>query len=85
MLRIFEFLGLGNQLRREQIPDIRRSSVAWYETNQARGGGSQTRGSADSLRQHQTRLTSDQIQSLLDLLDEHLRHLVSPYLRRWLD
>jgi hypothetical protein len=82
--RIFSFLGLAEPLRLDQVPEIRSTSVAWYQANQAKGGGSKTQGSADALRQHQQQLTPEQHQQLRAYLDARLGALVSPYLGRWL-
>lgn len=82
--RIFTFLGLGEELQLEQVPEIRATSVAWYQANQAKGGGSQTQGSTQALRQHQQQLTADQLEALRRYLDDHLGDLVPQYLSRWL-
>lgn len=81
---IFGFLDLGINLRLDQVPEIRSTSVAWYQKNQAKGGGSQTQGSPGALRQHQQQLNADQLDALLVLLNQRLGDLVPLYLGRWL-
>lgn len=82
--KIFAFLGLGNQLELEQVPEIRSTSVAWYQANQGKGGGSQTQGSPQALCQHQQQLSPEQLSSLRTYLDDRLGALVPQYLGRWL-
>ncbi len=81
---IFLFLNLDVELSLDHVPEIRSTSVAWYQANQAKGGGSQTQGSLDALRQHQQNLSSEELTALRDLLDQQLGPLVPVYLSRWL-
>ena len=80
---IFAFLQLPTVLELARVPEIRSVSVQWYEENQTKGGGSQTHGDPQALRQHQQKLSSDQIQALRDLLDTRLGGLVHTYLGKW--
>lgn len=82
--RIFAFLSLEQPLQLDQVPEIRSTSVAWYQANQAKGGGSQTQGSPEALRQHQQQLSAEQLQELRAFLDQRLGPLVPQYLGRWL-
>lgn len=81
---IFSFLDLGVDLRTDQVPEIRSTSVAWYQANQEKGGGSQTQGSPDALLHHQQQLAPDQLMALRLVLDQRLGELVPLYLSRWL-
>lgn len=81
---IFSFLELGVDLRLDQVPEIRSTSVVWYQQNQAKGGGSQTQGSPQALRQHQQQLNPDQLDALIMSLHQRLGDLVPLYLARWL-
>jgi hypothetical protein len=82
--RIFRFLDLDNPPSLKDVPEIRASSVSWYEMHQAKGGGSRTKGAPTALRQHQQPLTEGERRELRAFLDQHLGDLVDVYLSRWL-
>lgn len=82
--RIFLFLGLDVDVEQLDVPMIRSTSVTWYQKTQAKGGGSQTKGSPAALKQHQQQLTDTQRAELLAFLNLKLGDCLPTYCGRWL-
>lgn len=81
---IFSFLGLSDSFVLSGVPEIRATSVAWYEENQKKGGGSQTKGAPSALIFHQKALSPEQLDELKRFLQERLGCLSNTYLSRWI-
>lgn len=81
---IFSFLGLSDSFSLSMVPEIRSTSVAWYEKNQEKGGGSQTKGSPEALTFHQKNLSPEQLIELEHFLLARLGGLTGTYLSRWI-
>jgi len=79
---IFDFFNIGKYFKADDMPKLREDAVKWYDKHQQKGGGSMTKGKADTLTMHQQQLSSSDIQKLSSFLKKHLKDQLE-YFERW--
>ncbi len=79
---IFDFFNIEEYFKLEDMPQLRIDAVEWYDKHQQKGGGSMTKGKADTLTMHQQQLSSQEIEELSNFLKEHLKDQLE-YFNRW--
>jgi len=80
--KIFTMLGIEKFYDTKAIPELRKSSVNWYDSNQQMGGGSQTKGDTTLLKEHQKKLTKEELDELQRLIAQQAQTTVR-HLDRW--